>query len=265
MRSMKKIAVLLSLVVIIFVLFYLSVRLKTNSDVSPKSTPSPRALGASEEVGNLHEFDFRGKTYMFDYFVVDNIDNLVLIPNFQEKSTAKNLMADNKCRVLANGGFYTKDRKPIGLFIYDGKKMKDRVENSFFNAVLSINDFGTPRIMRETPKDHLRTAIQTGPLLIENSFLLKNSIKNDEMKRRMIAFVTGENKLVFLVIYSSDNVYNGPYLSDTPQILGLLNKKYNLGIADAVNLDGGSASAFYSKGTSLSELSFIGSAFCLKN
>jgi len=265
MRSMKKIKVLLSLMVIIFAVFYLSIRLKTNGNISLKSTPSPRALGASEEVGNLHEFNFKGKTYVFDYFVVDNIDNLVLIPNFQEKSTAKNLMADNKCKALASGGFYTKDRKPIGLFVYDGKKMKDRVENSFLNAVLSINDFGTPRIMRETPRDHLRTAIQTGPFLIENSFLLKNTIKNDEMKRRMIALVTGENKLVFLVIYSSDNVYTGPYLLDIPQSLDLLNKKYDLGIADAVNLDGGSASAFYSKDTGLSELSFIGSAFCLKN
>lgn len=249
---------------VILAVFYLSVRLKTNNNVFLKPTPSPMALGISEESGNLHEFNFKGEAYAFDYFTVNDIDNLVLIPNFQEKSSAKDLMTDNKCRALASGGFYTKDRKPIGLFIYQGKKVRDKIENSLFNAILSINDFGIPRITRETPSGHLMTTVQTGPLLIENSFSLKNNIKNDEMKRRMVALVTSENKLMFLVIYNSRNVYSGPYLSDTPQILDLLNRKYDLEIADAVNLDGGSASAFYSEGTKLSELAFIGSAFCLK-
>ena len=157
--------------------------------------------------------------------MVNDVDSLILIPNFQERSTVRNLVVDNKCRALVSGGFYTKDHKPVGLFIHNGEELKGEIENSFFNAVLSINDFGTPRITRKAPKDHLMTAVQTGPFLIENSFLLKNNIKNDEMKRRIIALVTGENKLMFLVIYDPDSVYSGPYLSDVPQILGLLDEE----------------------------------------
>ena len=37
-----------------------------------------------------------------------------------------------------------------------------------------------------------------------------------------------------------------------------------LGCLDAINLDGGAASSFYTKNFSLTELSFVGSFFCVK-
>lgn len=265
MGNMKKFVILIIFTFIAGGVFLAINRHNVDRNLSADFTPAPKTLGV-KEVGEAYQIKDKDRIYNFDYFMVENTDNLSLIPNFQERSTAEDLLIDHKCKKLISGGFYTKEHKPIGLFIFDGgnQRLRNVTKNSLFNSVLSINDFGIPRITRNVPKDHLVIALQSGPLLIENSFLIKNSVKNDGSARRIIGAVTGKNKLMFLAIYDPKNVYDGPVLTDLPRILADLNEKYNLGIADAVNLDGGSASAFYAGEIKLSELTFIGSAFCLK-
>jgi len=80
----------------------------------------------------------------------------------------------------------------------------------------------------------------------------------------VISAVTGDNKLIFMVIYDPKSVFLGPELVDLPQIVSLVSAENDLNIADAINLDGGSASAFKSRDFSLSEISPVGSFFCLQ-
>ncbi len=85
-------------------------------------------------------------------------------------------------------------------------------------------------------------------------------IQNDELTRRMLVARSGD-QWYFLAITDQDNTFNGPLLSDVPKILG----KVPIVIDEALNLDGGSASAFYSAhGARLGELTPIGSFFCGK-
>jgi hypothetical protein len=80
----------------------------------------------------------------------------------------------------------------------------------------------------------------------------------------MIAMVTGDNKVIFMSIYNESSKFMGPYLADLPQILEIAQDKIGFLIADAINLDGGSASAFYFRDFQLSEASPIGGFFCVK-
>ncbi|KKW11013.1 MAG: hypothetical protein UY49_C0010G0009, partial [Microgenomates group bacterium GW2011_GWC1_49_7] len=78
----------------------------------------------------------------------------------------------------------------------------------------------------------------------------------------MVAAKTGEGFL-FLTVYKEDSVFEGPLLADLPKVIQKINTEENLGIVDALNLDGGSASAFDNGETSLSELTPVGSLFCV--
>jgi len=204
------------------------------------------------------------KKYSASWGFVENAEKLELLSNFTQKKTAEDVFSFEKCKILTSAGFYTKDDKPTGLFISDGKILRKFSPNSLTNGVLSINYFGIPRITTTAPNDPLRIAIQVGPVLIDNTELRTLSLVNDSEDRRMVAAVTGENKLLFIVFYDPESAYLGPKLVDLPTALSEFEEKTKIEIADAVNLDGGSASSFYTPNFKFSEIQNVGAFFCEK-
>ena len=213
---------------------------------------------------NKATIEIEGKKYSASWGFVENADKLELLTNFSQKKSAVDVFEFEQCKILTNAGFYTKDDKPTGLFITDGKLVRKFSQNSLTNGVLSINYFGIPRITATVPEDPLRIALQAGPVLIDNAEFRTLSLVNDSEDRRMVAGVTGENKLIFIVFYDPESVYLGPKLVDMPQALSKFVEKTKIEIADAVNLDGGSASVFYSPNLKLSEIQNVGAFFCEK-
>lgn len=211
---------------------------------------------------NKTEVNYNDVSYSFSWFEVGNLDSLKLIPNFEQKLTSQEVKEGNNCKFLVNAGFYTKENTASGLFVTVGKTMFPFQQNSLFNGVVSVNDLGVPRITRGVPVDHLQTAVQSGPILIENASPQKLSLVRDERSRRTVAFVTGENKLYFAVVYSPTTAFEGPLLADLPTLLDLFGKKTNLLPADAINLDGGTASVFLTPEVSLTEAVSVGGFFC---
>lgn len=232
-------------------------------DAADTSTPAP-AKGAGKTDANLISITWQDKSYQAYYVKVEDASKVDLIANFEEKLTAEQIKVKYNCVSLVSGGFYTTDAKPTGFFLSDEKTLRNFISSKLFDGVLSVNDFATPRITRDVPKDHLKFGLQTGPILLENAAFLKLNLNNDEAARRVLAAVTGENILYFIVIYNPEQVYDGPYLADSPGILSEIGKLTGISFADAVNLDGGSASAFYAGEQTFSELSSVGSAFCIK-
>ncbi len=223
----------------------------------PESTPTPEA-SASSNLGSFHYA-----------WVKANPETLELMSNLDSKETASDLMKEYSCSALVNAGFYTADspeeaHEAIGLFVSEGETLSDFRKNSLFNGILSINEMDTPRITEVVPADPLRMGIQTGPLLQVNDQAMKLSLARDKNARRLVAAVTGDNELIFIVFYDSDARFSGPLLADLPQLLGEFENKTQINIADAINMDGGSASAFITDEVSLTEISPIGSFFCLK-
>ena len=251
-------------VVAVFLPLIVGIFIVRSSLVSKNSaTKSSPVLGKDQGSG-LIKIDYKGQKYSASLIRVDNIDNLSLIPNFDQKITASQAKEKYQCKYLTSAGFYLDDNTPAGLFITDGKVLKNWLKNDLFNGILSVNDMAIPRITTDLPKDHLIYAVQSGPLVRENAKNINLYKSNDKPSRRVLAAVSGDNILYFFSIYNPDQVFDGPYLRDLPDIVSLLEDQSKIVFADVVNLDGGSASTFYSESASLPEISPVGAFFCIK-
>lgn len=258
---MKKIAlVFLSASVVVGLYLGLS---KWQAPAKVAFSPSPEVLGVPTSEKGI-EIEIGGRKFLAFYLSVPDASDITLIPNFDQAKTASDLFDSQKCGAVVSGGFYTPGGFPTGLFISEGETLKKYASSSLLNGLYSINDFETPRISKGVPRDHLRVALQAGPMLIENSFTQNLNLIRDEEARRVVVGVTGENKTVFVVFYNPESAFMGPKLDDMPQALQLFGEKTEIILADAMNLDGGSASAFYTSEVKLSEASFVSSFFCVK-
>lgn len=190
-----------------------------------------------------------------------NPKDIMLIPNFSEKRTARSLIDTKECTQVINAGFYTKDNQPTGLFITQGSTIRGNVPNILLNGYVVIDQDNTATIDASPPDTSVRLALQTGPILIRDGAPVTLAIRDDEFARRVAVGVTQGGTVVFFALYDPGNPWSGPRLADTPGILAQATAR--LGVAHAVNLDGGSASAFIRSDLSLEELTSVGSFFCI--
>lgn len=215
-------------------------------------TPKP-------QTENQLDYEFQGTAFRTNWFYAET-RNLLLISNYHKKLTSLDVSEKSGCKNLINGGFYGKDDNPLGLVITNGKVVSDYEKNMLFNAVFFVQN-GKAEISTEIPVNP-DLALQTGPLLLTNKQPLKLAINNDEASRRSVAAINDAGQPVFMVIYKPESTYDGPLLGDLPLHLQEIEKNLHITFSSAVNLDGGSASAFRTKNFSLGELTNVGSFFC---
>lgn len=172
-------------------------------------------------------------------------------------------MDGHSCQSGINGGFYDTDGQPLGLFVA-GQIASKAIRSSLLNGFFTINA-GTPSISQTPPEGNVRLGLQTGPRLLEDGSALPLRILRDERARRMVAAISSVNDVVFIALFSPDSVFDGPLLGDTPAIIRAISQQENINLVQAINLDGGSASAFYNQTVSLEELTPVGSMFCVKS
>lgn len=258
---MKRLFILIGLMVIGFLaLLFLYPRLTQNPRVTVETVPTPTE-SPKEEVTLVATVTVNGKQYAYSYFIVGKPENLTLLSNFTKPKDAQTLQSDYGCTSVINGGFYDKSNKPLGYFQSGDKVLGQRLESALFNGFVWAAS-GSAVISTELPRNTFDFALQTGPMLLFNGEMLSLAINNDSSARRMVAAKNDE--LIFLTVYDRDSVFDGPLLEDLPEIIKAISEKERLDISEAINLDGGSASVFYNEETSLSELTPVGSIFCLK-
>lgn len=191
-------------------------------------------------------------------------DQVSLIANFEAFGVSSDVGNDNACVSFSNAGFYTKENKPVGYFLTNDKVYRAAHESALFNGFLTANQMGVVRVTTVLPRDPLVWGVQTGPVLRENGEDKKLTINNDKNARRVFAAVTGDNKLFLAAVYDPSSSFRGPKLADLPSFVSKLEKDVQVPLADAINLDGGSASTFKNGETYLTELSPVGSLLCIK-
>lgn len=186
-------------------------------------------------------------------------DTLRLIPNFTQQKTSSDIMEEHGCAYGANGGYYTTTKTPLGLFVAEGIQLGSQTTSSAANAFLVKHSDGTLAISQTPPStDTVSFALQAGPYLIPG---VTPRITNDEHARRVLIGRTKEGIWHFIVIVHSENAYDGPLLSEIPTLLA----KGRIPFTEVLNLDGGTASAFYNVGGHrFGELTMVGSFFCGK-
>lgn len=206
-------------------------------------------------------FDVDGVAMRISWVEVDP-RKLELYSNLVDKKTSTMIREEKGCKTLVNAGFYSKENRHIGLLIATSGLVSSAQENSLFNGILSIDSSGA-RIISSEPT-HVRLAVQTGPIILYEGRPRTLSIKNDEQDRRMLAAITSDGKLIFIAIHREGSEFQGPYLEELPEVIQLFNDSVNIKINNAINLDGGSASAFITDFTNIPERTLIGSYFCEK-
>lgn len=258
---MRKVTIMAIISLILLISTALMGTTLLNSAVEEKDIEVPEdVLGESIDEYTVELANGKYKASWFEA----NPARLSLISNFSQKDQAGKLASRYECISAINAGFYDTDDTPLGLFIADGATVEGFRENKIMNGILSVNSVDIPRISPTVPRDPLRIAVQTGPLLIHNASFITLNTSTDKQSRRMIAFTTGENRLYFLALYTPTSTFRGPLMSELQELLTEFGDKSGISIADAINLDGGSASYFSSDGFTLSEISPIGALFCSK-
>lgn len=231
------------------------------SDISSSLSPSPTQV--PKKSAQIIDFEKDGVAFQAAWLKITRLNNLFLYPNFEERIRAEELFKQKSCRSIVSAGFYTKENTPVGLFTTEGEQIKNRVDSRLFDGIFSVDKSGSALISLETPQN-VRLALQSGPILIKNEQVQKLQIKDDKSARRVVLTLNKNSEVYFLAIFNKESVFEGPLLAELPQIIKGLEGKMGVKFLDAINLDGGSASAFYSDFLSLPELSPIGGYFCLK-
>jgi len=213
---------------------------------APAASPLPLPVTALQEFGG----------FLYSQVVVEDLSRLRLASNLNERENSADLSSQNQCQVLTSAGFYDTANQHLGWFQVNGRELSPRQINRLFDGFLSIENGRAELDFQPNPTADY--GLQSGPMLIYDAKPLKLTIKADQPRRRVVAALTQEGRLILLVILSPKSDYAGPLLAETPKLLLALNPE----IVTAVNLDGGSASAFITPEVSLKEYKPIGGFFC---
>lgn len=187
-----------------------------------------------------------------------------LYSNLKEQKLSEEIKVNKSCSVLVNGGFYSKDNTHLGLFVSNFETISKSIKSALLNGFISINADKLITIDTYPPNATPRLALQSGPILIQNNEPLLLAINNDEPDRHIVAAITTDSKLIFLVFYRDQSDLQGPLLGQLPKIIDLFEKQTGIDLVDAINLDGGSHSIFISNYDLLRESAIVGSYFCIK-
>lgn len=149
--------------------------------------------------------------------------------------------------IAINGSFYSKHFQPIGLFIQENKTLNQWVNSKLLAACIKVNNFGQLSIgFNKKTCIHAWSALQTGPLLIENGQIqtglyLPKKTSSDffEENYRTVIALSDKGKVLLLVSSQAKLTDLAIILKDYPSAFSVKN------IQTAINLDGGSSTGMY--------------------
>lgn len=218
----------------------------------------------SDERDNELSVEHNDVEYNVGLIKLEDRSKITFRLNLIDKRSSAEAYDELDCRYLVNGGFYTKENTPLGLFIQDGKLVNTKIISNTFNSFVTIDDGNNISLLKSFDDTNPLHAFQTGPLLVENGSFINLSIKNDKASRRIVLIKTDDGLTYFAAFYIKNSLFSGPSLADLPEIVEKLSAELGIPFQSATNLDGGTASAFISDEVSLTEASTIGSYFCIK-
>jgi len=250
---------IISLALIGFVTFF---ALSTNPTKN-NSSKTPSKQTTNFESDTFGQVIYESNTYSYSGAPITNPKNLKLIPNYSEQQSSTNIIDQNNCQFLTNAGFYSKTNQPIGWFTTDSNTISQVQSNRLFNGFLYLEE-GKVNISDTAPVTSVTFGLQTGPILIQNNQALNLTISNDSPRRRAFAALTKKNQLQFFIVFNKNSLFEGPKLSDLPEIAEKIGFKLGDTFTTAINLDGGTASTYYDGEIHLQEAQPVGSFFCLQ-
>ncbi len=148
-------------------------------------------------------------------------------------------MAANKCLAGTNGGYFDPDFKPIGLRIVDGKLNAPLVRARLLTGIVASTPRGIQimRIKEFSRRPKLESAIECGPFLVDLGEAVRGLDDTRAARRTFVAIDrAGHGALGYCSRVS---------LAEAGEILSIVALAENSKVWRAINLDGGSSSAFW--------------------
>ena len=153
--------------------------------------------------------------------------------------TLSDTMPREKCAAGVNGGYFSSDFAPIGLLISGGKVIAPLQRARLITGVLSASARGvqTLRVREFSRREKISAAVQCGPFLVDHYELVRGLDDSAVARRTFAATITNDRTLL--------GVCSEISLADLAAILTTTRLAGDLKIQRALNLDGGSSSAFW--------------------
>ena len=176
---------------------------------------------------------------------------LRVIDNPDSQSLAA-VMKLEKCVCGVNGGYFDTEFKPIGLRVADNKTFSRLRRARLITGILLQSDRGIDvvRVGEFSRAKKLIAAIQSGPFLVEGNKRIRG-LSDSQLARRTFAGITTNDRALL-------GVCTEVSLADLASILATTPIAADSKIRRAMNLDGGSSSAFWFAREDGSAYSFSG-------
>lgn len=158
------------------------------------------------------------------------------------RSDLAEVMAQTHAVAGVNGGYFDPEDAPLGLLVSDGHIIAPLRKAKLLTGVLtaSATRIDVVRATRFSMNDKIRSARQCGPLLVERAAPVAG-LNDTRPARRTFAAVDGNGRAAL-------GVCSAVSLAQLSRILCLTNLGGKMKIIRALNLDGGSSSAFWFAG-----------------
>ncbi len=152
------------------------------------------------------------------------------------------VMRREHCLAGVNGGYFDPENKPVGLLISDGNVIAPLRKARLLGGVMIVSNgrIQLLRVAEYSSKRRATAALQCGPFLVDRSQPVPGL--NDTRPARRTFIVTGGSDRVAIGLCSDVT------LAQLGKILATPGLTPDLKVQRALNLDGGSSSAFWFAG-----------------
>lgn len=148
-------------------------------------------------------------------------------------------MRQERCLAGVNGGYFDPDYSPIGLLISDGKIIAPLQRARLITGVLAASprEVQILRVREFSRQQKFNAAVQCGPFLVDLGRSVRG-LEKTRTARRTFAAVGSVNRAAL-------GFCSNVSLSELAKILATTRLADDFKIERALNLDGGSSSAFW--------------------
>jgi uncharacterized protein YigE (DUF2233 family) len=149
------------------------------------------------------------------------------------------VMRQEKCLAGVNGSYFDPNHAPIGLLIVDGKTIAPLQRARLITGVLTASSRRVQilRVREFSRQQKLEAAIQCGPFLVDEGQRVRG-LEATRTARRTFAAIAGVDRAAL-------GFCSGVSLSELAKILATTRLVEDFKIQRALNLDGGSSTAFW--------------------
>ena len=179
------------------------------------------------------------KSAVVDLVIFSAKSCVVRVIDNRTGDTLSDTMPRQKCVAGVNGGFFKPDFTPVGLLISDGKLVAPLQPARLMTGILSASTHNVQiqRLREFSRQEKANAAVQSGPFLVDHYEPIPGLDDSHVARRTFVT--TGTNDRAVLGTCSEVS------LAELAAVLTTTRLADDLKIQRALNLDGGSSSAFW--------------------